>query len=183
VLFSREALYGVFESYNADIWPVQIIWLVLAATLIALLRRGDVARGRIVFSILAAACLWVGLVFHLQYFLPINWAATYFAGLFVVEAVLLLGLGVFTGTLQLGKHTGVGAAVGMALLATSAFVPLEMVGGAALRQTALFGWGPDHTALGTIGIMLIAKGRARLLLLGPPVLWCVIAVLMYNGAR
>lgn len=185
VLFSREALYGVFETYNADIWPVQIVWLVLAALLFVLIRRADVTRGRIVFGILAAAWLWVGVAFHLKYFLPINWAATYFAGLFIVEAALLLWLGVFTTKLQFDKEANIGASaiVGMALLAVSAFFPVEMLWGQTLRQTLLLGWGPDHTALGTIGALLIAKGRTRLLLLVAPVIWCVIAILMYYGAR
>jgi hypothetical protein len=103
--------------------------------------------------------------------------------LFVVEAVLLFGFGVLGTKIQFHKGGSVRFAVGIALWAVSAFVPFEWLWDQTLRQTLLFGWGPDRTAVGTIGVLLIAEGRMVRLLLVPPVIWCLIASLMYYGAR
>jgi hypothetical protein len=187
VLFSREALYSVFESYNADIWPLQLVWAVLAVMVFLLLRRGDPGSQRIALGIFGGAWLWVALAFHLRYFLPINWAATYFAWLFVIEAVMLFSFAMFGAPFAFDKRAQRAGTemVGIVLFVAAALVPLGLLLGQGWRQTLLFGWGPDATALGTLGGLLAAKGRwaIRIVLMIPPIIWCAIAALIYYGAR
>ena len=50
-------------------------------------RRG----GRIALAVLSAFWLWNGIVYHLMFFLQINFAALGFAALFMLQALLLAG--------------------------------------------------------------------------------------------
>jgi len=173
ILFSREILYQVYASYNEGLWPLQILWLGLSLLMLFLLWSRHPRRAHFVPAILAAAWLGVGVVFHGRFFMPVNWAAKYFAALFVLEGVLLLYFA-WRG-LKFSEHRGVEWAFGFGLFALSAFVPF---------QNLLFGWGPDHTSFGTLGILLMARGRfARWILMLPPLLWLVVSGLIFYGLK
>jgi hypothetical protein len=140
-------------------------------------------RSRIVFALTAGAWAWVGLVFHLQYFMPINWAARYSAGLFLVESLLLLIFAIRPG---LAKPYGSGPrrTLGLAIFILSAFIPFELLWGQSLAQIMIFGWGPDRTAVGTIGLLLAAgRGLFHWILMLPAVIWALLAMLMYYGLK
>jgi hypothetical protein len=180
LLFSREVLFGLFETYNRAIWPLQLVWVLLAAALVPLALRAGPRGSRVAWGIVASAWLFVGVVFQLNHFVSINWAAKYFGWLFLAEGALLFGFGVLGGKLTFGRPV---SRIGLALLIAAAFVPWGLLLGQAPAELMLFGWGPDSTALTTIAILLLAKGRARWLLLAPAVAWCAIAGLMYYGLK
>ena len=87
--FSAEALLALFEDYNAGIWPVQIAAHCLAAILLLLTLRRAGADSRTVGLLLVIFWLVNGVVFHGLYFARINIAASGFAVLFVVQALLI----------------------------------------------------------------------------------------------
>ena len=46
--------------------------------------------------------------------------------------------------------------------------------GRAWRTVEIFGVAPDPTAVGTLGILLLASGRGRWVLMVIPALWCAV---------
>src|SRR5262245_33108789 len=96
-LFAPRTYYRLFELYNSEIWPGQVLALLVGLAVLARLRNGGQWQSRVISAALAASWLWVAWAYHYARYASINWAATYFAGAFAVEALLLLGFGVGRG--------------------------------------------------------------------------------------
>ena len=89
LLFAPRTYYRLFELYNAEVWPVHIVALLAGVTILVLMRSHAPWRGRLIAAMLAACWLWVAWAFHWQRYATINWAASYFAVGFAIEALLL----------------------------------------------------------------------------------------------
>ncbi len=94
LLFAPRTYYRLFELYNADIWPLQIVTLLAGVAILVLMRSRIAWRGRAIAATLAVCWLWVAWAFHWQRYATINWAAGYFAVGFAIEALLLIWIGV-----------------------------------------------------------------------------------------
>jgi hypothetical protein len=176
LLFSPQTYYRLHELYNEAVWPAQLAALGLGLLVLALLREPAGWSGRAAAGLLAACWLWVAVAFHLQRYATINWAASYFAAAFAVEAALLLGLGTF-GRPSFRPPKGAVGWLGLGLFAFALIVQ-PLVGlafGRSWRQAELFGLAPDPTAVATLGALLLAPGRARWLLMPIPFAWCVVS--------
>jgi Family of unknown function (DUF6064) len=176
VMFTRETYYRLFESYNRAIWPAHVLALGAGVGVGLLLRRGGARSGRIAAAILSATWLWVAIAFHARRYADINWAASYFSAAFALEAALLLGLGVVRGRLVFETIRTGGLALFVFALAVQPLVGLLF--GREWRQLEIFGIAPDPTAVGTIGVLLLAAGRRRWELLGIPLAWCAVSGVM-----
>lgn len=174
LLFSARTYYRLYELYNAAIWPAQILALALALAILLLLRRGQ-AASRAISLILAAGWLWIGVAFLGRRYAAINWSATDFAWAFGIEAGLLLWFGVVRGGLAFARPTRLKGRVGIgvflfALLVEPLLAPLL---GRGWRGAQLLLLCPDPTAIGTLGLLLLAQTRRRWPLMVVPVLWCL----------
>ena len=58
LLFAPRTYYRVFELYNAEIWPLQIVALSVAYDPV-LMRSRPAWGGRMIAALLAACCAWV----------------------------------------------------------------------------------------------------------------------------
>jgi hypothetical protein len=176
LLFSPRTYYRLFELYNAAIWPLQIVAVALGGAILVLVWRGGAWQGRGIAAILAAAWFWVAWAFHLERYATVNWAAEYFAAGFAIEALLLLWIGIVRNRLAFRMCARVAERAGLGLfLFALALQPL--VGplvGRKWSQLELFGLAPDPTAVGTLGVLLLATGRVPWALLPVPILWCAI---------
>jgi len=177
LLFSPRTYYRLFELYNAEIWPAQILTLALGvAILVLLLRHGGAWRGRAVAAILAGCWLWVAWAFHFNRYATINWAAIYFAAAFAVEAVLLVWTGAIRGRLRLSPAVRAVDRVGLGIF-LFALVVQPLIGPLAGRdwvQAEIFGVAPDPTVVATLGLLLAAPDRVLWTLLVIPLLWCAV---------
>jgi hypothetical protein len=176
LLFSPRTYYRLFEIYNAAIWPAQILGVGLGLAIPALLGRVAAARGRFIAAILAACWLFVAIAFHANPYATINWAAVYFAWAFGLEAALLIWTGVVRGGLVFERPADPAGRAGLWIF-LFALVVDPLVGpllGRGWRQVEIFGVAPDPTAVATLGILLLARGRGRWLLMVIPVIWCAI---------
>lgn len=187
LMFSPRTYYRLFEIYNRALWPAQIAALIAGILLIVFLARPSPARGRTAAGILAGAWLWVGVAFHLGRYASIHTGAKYFAGACILEALLLLWLGVLRGTVVSERRTDVGDRIGIALVAT-AVVLLPCAGpvlGRDWHAMEIFGLAPDPTALATLGALLVVRWRSGWLLWIVPGVWCAFsgATLWAMGAR
>jgi hypothetical protein len=178
LLFSAHTYYRLFEIYNAAIWPAQIVTIGLGLTILALLRRAalDVRRGRVIAAILAACWLFIAIAFHAHRYATINTAAVYFAWAFGLEAALLIWMGIVRGRLLFEWPVDAAGRIGLCVF-LFALVVEPLVGpllGRGWKQVEIFGVAPDPTAIATLGILLLARGRGRWLLMVIAAIWCVI---------
>ena len=165
----------MFELHNAALWPLHLLTLVAGLVIILLIawRRGSSARW--VALVLAISWIFVGWSFLWNRYAAINWAAAYIAPAFAVEGIFLLivslrdglafdrrGLAGWTGYLILG----------FALAGQPWLAPLR---GRGWASSEVFGIAPDPTAMATLGVLLLARGRLLPLLLPIPVLWCLLS--------
>jgi hypothetical protein len=176
LLFSSRAYYRLFELYNLAVWPWQVVALALGVGVLALWLRGGSWRGCAIAGILVVCWLWVAWAYLLVRYDTINWAASYFAIGFVIEAVLLLWSGLIRDGLRLrrGRDAATMTGLGMCGIALFAWPSIGWLLGRPMVQAELFGVAPDPTVVATIGIILAAQ-RIRWELLIVPFIWCAIS--------
>ncbi len=176
LLFAPRTYYRLIELYNAGIWPLQLGALALGVALLALLDGKGRWHGRAIAAILAIGWAWVAFAFHLQRYATINWAATWFAAAFALEALLLFAVGVVGGRLRFAAASGPVAHAGAALVLLGLFVQpaLAPLAGRSLAQIEVFGVAPDPTTVVTLGVLLRASRPADLWLAPIPLLWCAV---------
>jgi hypothetical protein len=189
LLFSPRTYYRLFELYNAEIWPGQIVGLLVGVVILALLLKPGSWQGRLICALLAACWLWVAWAYHYSRYASINWAATYFASAFAIEALLQIALGVGRGLAWRAnarsiRRVGIGVVI-FAVVLQPLIGPLM---GRAWSQVEVFAIAPDPTVVATLGVLIPARGWAKWLLLPIPILWCLVsgatawAMQSYDGA-
>jgi len=162
VLFAPSTWSRLFERYHAALWPAQPVVVVLGAVLLlcAWQRRGRAWA----LGLAAAGWLWVGAVFHAQWFAEINWAAPALGWASALQALLLTAAAASAGG---WAPDGTRRRFGLLLLALAiAAAPgLAWLG----ARAEVFGLTPDATALGTLGLLLcVTTTRPGLALLTWP---------------
>ena len=176
LLFSPRTYYRMFELYHEQIWPIHLVVLGAMVAIAVLTYRGDEWRGRAIAGLLVVSWLWVAIAFHLQRYATINWAAKYFAVLFVIQAMLLLWHGVVRGRLRfvVAREPAAYMAVGLLFVAL-VFVPIAgRIAERTWRQVEIFGVTPDPTAVATLALLALSVPRASRALLVIPVTWCAV---------
>lgn len=173
--FTKEQFFGVLAAYNAAVWPAQVMLMLLAIAMVALVIKSPERAGRFVAFGLAVLWMWVGIAYHLAFFRAINPAATLFAG------VSLAAAAVFGWTLATGRGlrferpmTGRGW-IGFAFVVYALMV-YPLIGafiGERYPATPTFGL-PCPTTLFTAGFLLMAARDVRKSLAVGPTLWAVI---------
>jgi len=175
LLFSPRTYYRMFELYHQEIWPAQLVAVALVLAILVLMRRDEEWRGRVIAGMLATCWLWVAVMFHVRRYATINWAARYFAVLFVGQAALLVWNGVVRRRLTFRRSAESAWLVPGLLLIATAMPPLVgRVTGRTWSQVELVGLTPDATAVATIAILLVSSPRAPRTLMIAPLCWCVI---------
>ncbi len=170
--FSHDAFLDVFGAYNSLLWPaVFLIWAATAIVVSAWLRGGGVSR-RLLFALLAVHWAWSGIAYHWLFFRSINPAATIFAVLFMLQAVLFVWLTVGANA-RVAAPTGVRGAVGGALIFYGLIYPfIGLAAGLEYPRLPLFAV-PCPTTLITIGFLVAGGGVPRVAAV-VPVLWAVV---------
>jgi hypothetical protein len=176
LLFSPRTYYRLFELYNAAIWPAQIVALALGIAMLALLRRGGAREGRAIAAILAGCWLFVAWAYQLERYATINWAATWLAAGFAIQALLLVWTGLVRGHLKFRRGADAVSRAGLCIF-LFALVIQPLIGpllGRLWAQVQIFGVAPDPTAVATLGILLAAD-RVPWTLLIIPIISCIIS--------
>ncbi len=177
VMFSPRTYYRLLELYNAQVWPAHVAALALGVGFLILLRRSEAWRGRAIAALLSLCWLYVAYGYLLVRYTTINWAGRYFSAAFVLQALLLVHAGAIAGKLPFPairspvEHGGRLLFV-FALLVQPFLAPIV---GRGWQHAEVFGVAPDPTAIGTLGLLLLAAERVPWLLLLIPLGWCVIS--------
>ncbi len=174
--FTPEVFLSLFEQYNGEIWPAQIVAYALGLLVIAAMVLPVPGSDRAASAVLAGFWLWNGAVYHLDYFASINFSAYAFGVLFIIQALLLIWTGVLRGKLAFRLRTDASGWCGIAFVVIALLVyPLTAHAlGHGWPQAALFGVAPCPTAIFTLGVLLLAHDRTPWHLMVIPVLWALI---------
>ena len=174
LLFSPRTYDRLLELYNLALWPLQVVTTCAGVAVIAMLSRGAVPN-RIATVLLGVCWAWVAWAFHLERYAQINWAASWFATGFAVEAGLLLAVGLFAGGLPLRDERSLSRfALLLALILVVAYPLLAPLTGRRWAAAEVFGTAPDPTALATLVLVMQVRGARRWILAAVPLAWCAI---------
>lgn len=173
--FTHDQFVEVFAHYNSNVWPAQWAAYLLALGMLLSLARPSRNHDRFVAAGLAAMWLWTGIGYHALHFSAINPAAFLFAGLFVLQGLLLLRAG-FSGALGFGRPGRAAALLGWSLLlyAAVAYPLLGLWAGHRYPGMPTFGITPCPVTIFTFGLLLLARPPVPRWLLVIPVLWSLI---------
>ena len=177
LLFSPRTYYRLLELYNLAIWPAQLATVAIGLAIISLLTGKRGHRERIIAGLLAACWLWVAYAFHYQRYVQINWAASWFAAAFACEALLLVVVGVLAGRLVFRRVSAGTFLIAPSLVAISivGYPLLAPLTGRPWTTAETFGVAADPTAIASVAVLALVRGRIRWLLLPIPLLWCAVA--------
>jgi hypothetical protein len=171
--FSQEAFFDVFAAYNTALWPAVIaLWIVSALTAARLFgsRR---AHDRWVRGLLALLWAWAALAYHAAFFTRINPAAWAFAGMSLLQAVLLFWMGVAGGRLSFTARHTAWTAFGWALIAYALLYPaINAIEHGTVVRIPTFGV-PCPTAILTAGFLLLTTARSWAVAV-VPIAWAAI---------
>jgi Family of unknown function (DUF6064) len=175
--YTRETFLRLLDHYNAAIWPLQPVAYGLAFLIVGAILRPFAGSGRVIAVLLAASWLWLGIVYHAVYFVILNWVAWLFALFFVLEGILLIWTGLLHGRTAFRFAGDRPAWAGLCFVAISllafplAFLTTQYpITGMPLLATASY-----PTTFFTLGILLLADGRAPWHLMAIPVAWALTA--------
>lgn len=185
LLFSARTYQRLIESHNGDVWPLQMVALMVGVGLLLWLGRPhSQRRDRVVFVGLALAWGWVGWGFLHRRFAAINWSADYAAVLFALQALALLWVGVARGGRVRRRELSPTDPVAILLIVLGVIVyPLiAPMLGRPWTQAEVFAVMPDPTVITTLGFLLLAEPPRRALI-AVPVLWCLYSGAMLWGLR
>jgi len=186
LLFSPRTYYRLLQRHNEALWPAQIVTLGVGLLFLLLLRRPTPRQGRIISTLLAGLWAWIGWAFLSNRYATINWAATYAVPAFALEAFLLGWFGGVRGRWRFRPGRTVAGIIGTSLFVFSLVIYpiLAPLARRPWQQAEVFGITPDPTALGTLGLVLLAQGDTRWTLLIVPMLWCLMsgAMLLAMGS-
>jgi hypothetical protein len=177
LLFSPRVYWRMFELHNAALWPLPVAMLALGIAMFAVVILRPRQSRQAVAILLAVLWAWVGWSFVWERYATINWAAAYAAPLFAIEALLLSAVGGIAKRLSFDQR-GARRALGLLLIALALAYPLlAPLFGRPWQAAEIFGMAPDPTAIGTLGFLVMARGKSVLPLYLVPVLWCLMSVL------
>lgn len=173
--FTTEQFLKVFETYNLAVWPMQIVLYVLALCAVYFgVKKGPVS-GRIIFLLLAAFWIWMGIVYHLVFFTAINKAAWIFGAAFIAEGMLFIYAAFSKSSPTFQFQPGLKGITGGLLIFFALFIYTMLGKYLGHNYPSAPGFGlPCPTTIFTFGLLLWADKRIPLFLLIIPFAWSVI---------
>lgn len=176
LLFSPRTYYRLLELYNTSLWPAHLVALAAGGGVLVVVARATGGWPRAIPVVLAIAWCWVAWGFLLQRYATINWAATYFAAGFGVEALLLLLCARrFEPTDAPRPNARALLATATAAFAIFGYPFIAVLAGRGLATAEVFGLAPDPTALATLALLVAARPALRFALMPIPFAWAAIS--------
>ena len=175
LMFSARSYHRLFELYNQDIWPAQVVALLVGLAVMAGAVGGGAAASRLVALLLGLAWLWVAWAFHLERYAAINIGAPWFAAGFGLQGLMLLWMAAkpLPRLIRFNASPVAWVALALVSLAVAVYPLLPIHEGRYQSQGEVFGVAPDPTAMATLGILLLVRARWPLWLV--PVAWCALS--------
>lgn len=169
VMFGPQVFLRLFIRINEDLWPWQVLAVVVAIGIPVLLLRQERNARRLAVGLMAAAWAVSGYLFLVGYFGPINWPAVWFGWAFVAQGGVLAAAMCFGGVQ--GGRPPYGRFLVLWLLVVFGLPWLAVAETGQWQAVALFGIVPGTTAAaGALALALMTR-TWRWLYLPLLVLW------------
>src|SRR5690606_1198330 len=174
--------FEIFRTYNEAVWPLPVVWAVLAAAAAWAAIRTRAAVSRLIALYLAALWTWSGFAYLILHHAPHNPIGYVFGGRFVVQALLFLAFGVTRREMTFApRRDSYGLIGGLLILYALVVYPIAgCILGHRFPAAPTFGV-PCPTTIFTFGMLLWAAGTVRWPLFVVPSLWAFIAVFAALG--
>ena len=171
--FTKEQFLSTFTAYNSALWPF-VIALWTAAAIAVCIPRQWRQSGRIISAMLAMQWAWSAF-YHGAFFASINPAARLFEALFIVQAALLVWVGLVANQLHFANRRPARFVIGWALIAYALAYPvITHLSAHRFPANPTFGL-PCPTTLLTIGLLLQAEEPWPRPVAVIPILWALLA--------
>jgi len=173
--FTIEQFLEVFKNYNLSVWPLQIIFYLLALIAILLSLKKVRQSDKIIPAILAFFWIWMGIVYHIINFTAINTAAYIFGAAFIFQGILFLYIGFIKQKISFQFHSDIYGIAGSIFIffALILYPVLGYLQGHRYPSSPTFGL-PCPTTIFTFGILLWTDKKFPMALPIVPVIWSVI---------
>ncbi|MBK7030107.1 MAG: hypothetical protein IPH45_13265 [Bacteroidales bacterium] len=173
--FTAEQFFKVFENYNLQVFPAQVILVLLGITGLVLAHSAKPYRDKLIGSILGFVWIWAGIIYHIGFFASINKAANFFGIVFILQGLLIIWSS-FS-----GKWTGISLKPTLSgyigeILVIFGLLIYPIIGlilGTPFKHTISFGL-PCPSTIATFGFFLLTSGKLPRYLLLIPSLWVLI---------
>lgn len=175
--FTNEEFLNVFEVYNNSVFPIQILFNVLALTCVLLILKSSRLSNKIINGTLSILLLWTGLVYHIMFFAKINGAAYLFGILFILQACIFFYIGVIKDNFRYNVRKDWIGVTGWILIAY-ALIIYPILGysfGHGYPQQPTFGL-PCPTTIFTFGILLFTSEKIKWQYIVLLLLWSFLGV-------
>ena len=171
--FTTREFFDVLGAFNTAMWPyVTVLWIA-SASLVLWAARSAAFPGRAMSLLLAAHWAWSGIAYHALFFTRLSPAGWLFATAFVVEAMLLLWVGVGQDGFRCTWGRSARHVIAYGLVTVALAYPLVVIAdGHVFPRAPLFAV-PCPTTIFTAGVLLTLD-RPRSTLSVVPVLWAAI---------
>jgi len=170
---TSETLLEIFATYNAQIWPMQIVAYLLGIGLFLAIRKNGLSN-RIIPVILAFFWLWVAFMFWLPAGQQGFWIAYPLLGIFVIQGLLFLGQ-VLRPRLGFGFQANLLSWSGIffVLYALIGYPLFGMLIGHNYPQAPPFGLTPCPLVAYTFGLLLLSDRKVPKTLLVIPLFYAL----------
>jgi hypothetical protein len=174
VPFTTEQFINVFHNYNLAVWPMQLIFYLLAVSMIYFAIIRTTFSDKTITIALTFFWLWMGIVYQISFFSVINAAAYFFGIMFLIQALLFLYYGVFLSKLSYSFRPDIyGLAGGFFILYALFVYPLiGFILGHSYLDSPTFGL-PCPTTIFTLGLFLWTDKKFPIPVLIIPLLWSI----------
>ena len=173
--FTVEQFLDVFKSYNIAVFPIQIVFNLLALFCMVLVIKKYSFSSKVISGILSFLWIWIGIVYHFIFFSSINDAAYFFSVLFIAQSFIFFYAGVYKDYLkyELSKDW-VGFIGGLFIFYALLLYPLlGYYFGHGYPYQPTFGL-PCPTTIFTLGLLLFTVKKLKWYLILIPVTWSLI---------
>ncbi|MCG7201176.1 hypothetical protein MD273_15690 [Marinobacter pelagius] len=174
VMFGPEVFLRLFVRINQALWPWLLLWPAAALLLPWLGRQNSEWPRRLAMALAGLAWIGCGYLFLVRYYGPINWPATGFGWVFVVQGLFLLMLKGKALPAPLAWPTVV--AWWLVVLVLPWFAVLQA---GEMRALALFGVAPGITVAASVLLFAGQPAPLRWLLLLLPLAWSLFSAATY----
>jgi hypothetical protein len=173
--FSLTGFLNVFKDYNQTIFPLQIVFYLIAFLSAYLLLTGNKNLNKIISIVLSFLWLWMGIVYHIIFFSTINEAAYIFGSFFIIQGIMFAGCGLIRKKISFEYRKNTYNYVGLIFLlyALIIYPVLGTMLGHSYPYSPTFGL-PCPTTIFTFGILLFTNEKMPVHLLIIPLLWSII---------
>lgn len=179
LLFSEHSYLRQFELYNQ--WLSPLLWLFYIYglwVLTAMLRR---QQKTLRLLLMVTAVLWLVCAYGYlwQYYSAINWMARYFIALFIIQAILIIWLTIFSSVWRQTEPSTLKVIAGTVLWGGAFIVQplIEFIAGRELTQYSVFAATPD--SLSCLSIAFMVALRLPFIFFIPIALWLLFSMLTY----